>query len=176
MIHLPDTTSKAPRKRWPDFVLLGIGIVAIALMATAFLRGQDFSPGEEIRSENVEEVAASLEDTLYPPRDILIFDGRSEIVHVYLAVRDLDPEARVEARVERVGHGSPIARLFGSGGGIRVVEADEEQLAPSEEGVSGVVKFEVREAEGGRLPTGNYEVVVTVDGREAAVKRFVIQN
>lgn len=180
MRHIPDTTSKAPRRRWPDVVLLCIGVLAILLVLAAFFRGQDFSPGEEISSGSIEEIAASLEDTLYPPRDILLFDGRSEVVYVYVAVRNLDPDVRLEARVERAGSGSPLARLFsgifGSEGGLRVVEGGEEQLAPSRDGVSGVVKFEVRGEEGERLPEGNYVVSVSMDGREAAVKRFVIQN
>lgn len=156
--------------------LLCLGVVAISLLLTAFLRSQDFSPGEEVNSESVEEIAASLEDTVYPPRDILLFDGRSEVVYVYMAVRDLDPEARVEARVERAGNAAPIRSLLGFGGGLRVVEGGEEQLAPSENGVSGVVKFEVREGEGARLPVGNYEVDVRIDGTVAASKRFVIQD
>lgn len=146
------------------------------LMLTAFLRGQDFSPGEEVSSENIEEIAASLEDTLYPPRDILLFEGRSEVVYVYLAVRDLDPDARIEARVSRSGFGAPVARLFGVGGGLRVVEGQEEQLAPSEDGVSGVMKFEVRGEEGTRLPGGNYVVDVQINDTTAASKRFVIQD
>lgn len=176
MSFIPDTRSKEPRRRWPDFVLLGLGILAASLLVMAFLGGQDFSPGGEVESPAVEEIAASLEDTIYPPRDILIFDGRPEVVYVYVAVRDLGEDADIEARVERAGYGSPVGRLLGSGGGIRVVEGGEEQLAPSEEGVSGVVKFEVRGGSGESLPGGNYVVEVDVDGTVAASKRFVIQN
>jgi len=174
--YIPDTRSKEPRRRWPDFVLLGIAVVAAVLMVVAFLGGQDFSPGEDVDSPAVEEIAASLEDTIYPPRDILLFEGGPEVVYVYLAVRDLEEGADIEARVERSGYGSPVSRLFGSGGGLRVVEGGEEQLAPSEEGVSGVVKFEVRGGEGRSLPGGNYVVDVEVDGTVAASKRFVIQS
>ncbi len=173
---IPDTRSKGPRRRWPDVALLLLGVVAVSLLVTAFLRSQDFSPGEEVRSESVEEVAASLEDTVYPPRDILLFDGGPEVVYVYLAVRDLDPDARFEASVERSGHAAPIRSLLGAGGGLRVVEGGEEQLAPSEDGVSGVVKFEVRGDGGARLPAGNYVVDTRINGTVAASKRFVIQD
>lgn len=176
MKYIPDTRSKGPRRRWPDFVLLGIGVVAIFLMVAAFLGSQDFSPGGEVDSPAVEEIAASLEDTIYPPRDILLFEGGPEVVYVYVAVRDLDVDADIEASARRAGYGAPISRIFGSGGGIRVVEGGQEQLAPSEDGVSGVVKFEVRGGEGRSLPGGNYVVDVEVDGTVAASKRFVIQN
>jgi hypothetical protein len=172
---MPDTRSKGPR-RWPDVVLLLLGVVAISLLAAAFLRSQDFSPGEEVRSESVEEVSASLEDTVYPPRDILLFDGGPEVVYVYLAVRDLEPEARFEATVERTGNVAPFRRLLGEGGGLRIAEGGEEQLAPSEEGISGVVKFEVRGEERERLPAGNYVVDVRINGTVAASKRFVIRD
>ncbi len=173
---IPDTRSKEPRRRWPDAVLLGIGVAAVVFMVIAFLGSQDFSPGEEVNSPVVEEVAASLEDTIYSPRDILLFEGGPEAVYVYLAVRDLDPESDIEARVERAGYGTPIGRLFGSGGSLRVVEGGEEQLAPSEDGVSGVVKFEVRGEEGESLPGGNYVVDVEMNGTVAASKRFVIRS
>lgn len=157
-------------------VLLLLGVVAISLLATAFLRSQDFSPGEEISSEAVEEVSASLEDTVYPPRDILLFDGGPEAVYVYMAVRDLDPEANFEATVERSGNMAPFRRFLGARDGLRIVEGGEEQLAPSEDGVSGVVKFAVRGRGGERLPAGNYVVDVRINDTVAASKRFVIQS
>lgn len=176
MRFFPDTRSKEPSRRWPELVLLAIGVLAVVLLLLAFFSEQDFSPGEEVRSENVEQIAASLEDTIYPPRDILLFEGGPEVVYVYLAVRGLEPDSEIGASVNRVGHGSPLSRVFGSGGGLRIVEGREEQLAPADEGLTGVVKFEVRGEGGGTLPGGNYTVEVRINDTVAASKRFVIQD
>lgn len=174
MTYIPDTTSKRTR-RWPRIALLATVVVVALVALSSLLPGRSFSPGEEISSPKVERVAASLEDGIYPPKDILLFEGGPEAVYVYIAVRDLDPEAGVRATVERDGNETFLSKVFGPEDGIEVVEGNEEQLAPSEEGVSGVIKLKVRNKAQGALPPGNYTVGVASGGSEMVEKRFVIR-
>ncbi len=51
MTALPNTTSsKEAGRRWPLYVLVAIVLVALTLGVEAFLRAENFSPGEEIVS------------------------------------------------------------------------------------------------------------------------------
>jgi hypothetical protein len=179
---LPDTATRKTRRRWPGYVLVGVGFAALLLAAVALLQDRGFSPGEKLYAQELEDVAVSAEDTSYPPSDVLRFDRRPEVVYVYLAVEDLPRDSDLEARVERSGRQSALSWLLGGGEGIEVLDGQEEQLGPSGGGVAGVVKFAVREDSGEPLPAGNYTVSIYAgpEGRDsrdlAALKYFVIQG
>lgn len=158
MNYLPDT-SKTAGRRSAGPVLAAAGFAVLLLAVVLSLVPDDFSPGEELVSPGVEDIAASPEDTTYPGSDALRFDDGPEVVYVYLRVEDLAKDGDLGARVERASKTSALGRLFG-GGGLRVVDEDEDRLGVSGGGVSGVVKFAVRPASGGRLPPGNYTVEV----------------
>jgi hypothetical protein len=119
----------------------------------------NFSPGEELISPGAKDIAVSQEDTMYPTSDRLRFDGRPEAVYVYLRVEDLAAYHDLEARVGRATRASVLGRLLG-GGGLVVSNEGEERLSVYYGGASGVVKFAVRPASGGRLPSGDYTVAV----------------
>jgi hypothetical protein len=176
---LPETSTKKARRRWPGYVLVGVGLAALLLTAVALLQDRSFSPGEELYAQELEDVAVSAEDTSYPPSDVLRFDRRPEVVYVYLAVEDLPRDSDLEASVERSGRQSALSRLLGGGGGIEVLDGQEEQLGPSGGGIAGVVKFAVREESGEPLPAGRYTVRIYTgpESRDlAAIKYFVIQG
>lgn len=118
-----------------------------------------FSPGEDLTSPGAKDIAVSEQDTTYPGSDTLRFDGRPDVVYVYLRVEDLAAEGDLEAGASRTTRTSVVGRLLG-GGGLRVVDLDEEPLGVSGGGVSGVLKFAVRPASGERLPAGDYTVAV----------------
>jgi hypothetical protein len=142
---------------------VGFGVVLLA--AVFWLWPDNFSPGESLPSSGVRDIAVSRKDTTYPNSDALRFDGRPEVVFVYLRVEDLD-DAGFEAWVGRSARDSVLGRLIGEGG-LRVVDRSEEPLGLSGNGVSGVLKFAVLPASGGRLPAGNYTVEV-YNGQEGA--------
>ena len=152
----------------------------VLLAAAISLWPDDFSPGEVLISPGAQDIAVSREDTTYPTSDALRFDQRPEVVYVYLRVEDLD-EGDFEARVGRTAKDSVVGRVMGDGG-LRVVDRSEEPLGASGGGVSGVLKFAVRPASGGRLPAGNYTVEVDNlsggPGRGSAVARkyFVVRR
>jgi hypothetical protein len=176
---LPDTSTKKAHRRWPGYALVGIALAGLLLAAVALLQDRGFAPGEQLYAPELEDVAVSAEDTSYPPSDVLRFDRRPAVVYVYLAVEDLSRESDLEARVERSERQSALSWLLDEGGGIEVLDGQEERLGPSGGGVAGVVKFAVREESGEPLPAGNYTVSIYAgtDGRElAATKYFVIQG
>jgi hypothetical protein len=152
------------------------------LAAVALFQERGFSPGEELYAPGFEDVAVSTEDTSYPSSDALRFDRRPEVVYVYLAVEDLRRDSDLEARVERSGRESALSWLLGGGERIEVLDGQKEQLGPSGDGVSGVVKFAVRTESGKPLPAGNYTVSIyagseAMESRDpAAIKYFVIQG
>ncbi len=176
---LPETATKKVGRRWPGYALAAMGLVALLLVVAAQVRGEVFTPGEELYAPGFKDVAVSTENTSYPPADVLRFDSRPEVVYVYLAVEDL-PEVRdLEARVERSGRRSALSWLLGEGDGLEVSDGQEEHLGLSGGGVSGVVKFSVRAESGGPLPAGGYTVSVYASEEEAdpaARKYFLIQN
>jgi hypothetical protein len=177
---LPDTARK--RRRWPGYALAAVGLAALVLAAVALFQERGFSPGEELYAPGFEDIAVSTEDTSYPSSDALRFDRKPEVVYVYLAVEDLPRDSDLEARVERSGRESALSRLLGGGERIEVLDGQKEQLGPSGDGVSGVVKFAVRTESRKPLPAGNYTVSVYsgpegMESRDpAAIKYFVIQG
>jgi hypothetical protein len=179
---LPDTATGKTHRRWPGYALAAVGIAALLLAAVAFVQEVSFSPGEKLYATEVEGIAVSAEDTSYPPTDTLRFESRPEIVYVYLAVQDLPGDTDLKARVERSGRRPVLSRVLGGGEGIEVLDGQKEQLGPSGDGVSGVVKFAVRTESGRPLPAGNYTVSVYAgsggtEGRDpAAVKYFAIRD
>jgi hypothetical protein len=176
--QLPETASKrdAPEhRRWPVLLIVGM-LLALALWAIG--GSWFFEPGEELGASQVKDIAVSEEDTLYPPSDVVRFGERPGAVYVYLAVEGLRSGTELEARVERSGRGSLLSRLVSGREEIEVRDGQEEQLSPSEGGVAGVVKFELRAGSGGRLPAGGYTVEVYEAGEETpvAAKRFVVRG
>ncbi len=175
---LPETATRKVDRRWPGYVLAVLGLAALVLVAVTLLREESFSPGEELYAPGFEGVAVSTRDTSYPASDVLRFDGRPEVVYVYLVVEDLPSGRNLEARVERSGRQSALAWFLEGGGGLEVSDEQEEHLRPSGGGVSGVVQFAVRTESGGPLPAGNYTVSIygTEGGDAAARKYFVIRD
>jgi hypothetical protein len=179
---LPDTATKRTHRRWPGYALAAVGLAALLLAAVALLQERSFSPGEELYAPGFEDIAVSTEDTSYPSSDALRFDLRPEVVYVYLAVEDLPRDSGLEARVEHSSRESALSRLLGGGESIEVFDGRVEQLGPSGDGVSGVVKFAVRAEAGELLPEGNYTVSIyagperTESRDPAAIKYFVIQG
>ena len=176
---LPDTTTdKRGRRRLSGALLAAACSAALLLLtvvATLSLGREDFSPGEELASPGVEDVAVSPEATAYPESDAPRLDEGIRVVYVFLRVEDLAAEGGLEARVKRSSRVPALARLLG-GEGIRVLDEEEDRLGASEGRVSGVVRFAVRAASGGPLPAGAYTVEVFAAGRDVPVARkyFVV--
>jgi hypothetical protein len=176
---LPETATKKVDRRWPGYTLAALGLAALLLVVAALVRGESFTPGEELYAPGFKDVAVSTEDTSYPPSDVLRFQTRPEVVYIYLAVENLPGISDLEARVERSGRRSALSWLLGGGGGLEVSDGEEEHLVQSGGGVSGVVKFAVRAESGGHLPAGGYTVSIYAsdEGTEAAARKyFLIQN
>jgi hypothetical protein len=179
---LPETATKKVDRRWPAYALAAMGIAALTLVALALLQGGSFTPGEELYAPGFEDVAVSTEDTSYPPSDVLRFDGRPEVVYVYLAVEDLPLGRELGARVEHSGRQSALSWLLAGGDEIEASDDQEEHLGPSSGGVSGVVKFAVRAESGEPLQAGDYTVSIYAADEEtntrdvAARKYFVIEG
>jgi hypothetical protein len=145
---------------------------------TLYSGRRDFSPGEKLVAPGVEDVAVSPRATTsYPESDALRLDGGPEVVYVYLRVEDLAAYGVLQARVERWNRAPALARLFG-GGGLRLLDEEEDRLGASDGRVSGVVRFAVRAEPGEPLPAGDYTVEVSAAGQSARVplaeKYFVI--
>lgn len=179
MNFLPDTTRTKPG-RHPVILVLAVVCLGLLLLAVVISAARsDFSPGEELVSPGAEDIAVSQEDTTYPSSDRLRFEDGPEVVYVYLSVEDLTTDGDFEARVGRTSRISALGLLLGHDE-LRVVDEGEERLSVSGSGVSGVVKFAVRDGRGRRLPPGNYKVeVYTAAGgaRERSVvarKYFVV--
>ena len=175
---LPDTTtSKRDGRRSGLFLVAACCVVVLLLAVVALSSGHgDFSPGEELISPGVEDVAVSPRATTsYPESDALRLDEGPEVVYVYLRVEDLASDGGLEARVERWSRTPALSRLFG-GGGLRVLDEEEDRLGASGGKVSGVVRFAVRVESGGPLPAGDYTIEVFAAGRDGPVakKYFVV--
>ncbi len=179
---LPSTTTKGAGRRWPLFVLVVVALVALALLVEAFLRGESFSPGEEISSPGIRDIAVSEEDSLYPPPDVGRFRERPETIFVYLSVEDVPGVEDMEARVERAGSASAFSLLFARESEIEAVDEQEDQLSSDEGGASGIVKFALKTRSGEPVPPGNYTLEVhgaPAAGSEegvAARKFFVVEG
>lgn len=96
------------------YVLVAVALVALALGVEAFLRAENFLPGEEV-SPGVRDVVVSPENSLYPPPDTAHFEGPPETIFVYLSVEELPSVEDMEAQVERVGSGSVFSLLLDRG-------------------------------------------------------------
>jgi hypothetical protein len=173
---LPETaTRKKVDRRWPGYVLAVLGLAALVLVAVMLLREESFSPGEALYAPGFEGVAVSTRDTSYPASDVLRFDGRPEVVYVYLVVEDLPSGRNLEARVERSGQQSVLAWLLAGEDSLVVSDGREEHLRPSGAGVSGVVQFAVRTGSGEPLPAGNYTVsIYGTEGIDAAARKYFV--
>ena len=167
---LPDTTTdkRARRGRSGPLIAAACSAVLLLVAATLSLGREDFSPGEELASSGVEDIAVSPEATSYPESDALRLDKGHRVVYVYLRVEDLALEDGLEARVEWWKRAPALTRLFG-GDGLRVLDEEEDRLGSSDGRVSGVVRFAVRAESGGPLPAGDYTVEVSAAGRDARV-------
>jgi hypothetical protein len=176
----PDTTTGKKGERHPSTRVLAAVCCGLVLVAAAVsLWPGDFSPGEEVISAGAEDIAVSREDTTYPSSDKPRFEGRPEVLFVYIRVEDFASEGDFGARVERRARTSVLGRLLG-GDGLLVAQGGAEPLGASGGGVSGVLKFAVRPRSGSRLPEGDYteEVYTAADGAErgnpVARKYFVV--
>ena len=168
---LPDTTTHGRGGRGRAGLLVaGILLIALVLTVALSLGRQGSLPGEEIGDPGVEDIAVSPEAVPYPESDSTRLGGHHRIAYVYVRVEGLYAAGVLGARVERSGRTSALARFFG-GDALRVVDREEDRLGASGDGVSGVVRFAVREASGGPLPAGRYTVEVYADGGE---KRAVV--
>ncbi len=183
MTALPNTTSsKEAGRRWPLYVLVAIILVALTLGVEAFLRAENFSPGEEIVSPSIRDIAVSAENSLYPPPDTSRFEERPETIFVYLSVEGLPSGEDMEARVERAGSGSMFSLFFGQGARLEALDEQEDHLSKSENGATGVVKFALKTSSGEPVPPGNYTVDIygpggtDEEGGAAARKRFVVEG
>jgi hypothetical protein len=174
---LPETATRKVDRRWPGYALATMAIAALLLVAGS-LRHESFTPGKELYAQGFEDVAVSSDDTSYPPSDVLRFDGRPDVVYVYLAVEDLPRGRNLEARVGRSGRQSALSWLLFGRDRLEVSDGQEEHLGPSGGGVTGVVKFAVRAESGEPLPPGDYTVSIydSEETGDAARKYFVIQE
>jgi hypothetical protein len=174
---LPETTTRKVDRRWPGYALAVVGLAALLLVAITLLRGGTFSPGEKLYAPGFRGIAVSAQDTSYPSSDVLRFNGRPEVVYVYLSVEDLPRGSHLEAKVERSGRLSALSWLLLAGGdNLEVSDGQDERLGPSARGISGVVKFAVRAESGDPLPAGNYTVSIYSARGVAARKYFVIRD
>ena len=179
---LPNTSTKGASRRWPLYALATAALVALALGVETFLRAENFLPGKEIVSPGIRDITVSTEDNLYPPPDTSYFEEQPETVFVYLSVEDLPSGEDMEARVERAGSGSAFSLLFGSGGGLEILNEDN-NLSKGENGSTGIVKFALKTNSGEPVPPGNYTIDVygpeAADGggnSVAARKSFAVQG
>jgi hypothetical protein len=180
---LPNTTTKGADRRWPLYVLVAVVLVALALGVEAFLRAENFLPGEDISAPGIRDVVVSPENSLYPPPDTARFEEPPESIFVYLSVEELPGVEGMEARVERAELGSAFSLLFDRGASsIEVLDEQEDQLSTGENGATGIMKFVLKTTSGGPVPPGNYTVEVYepgTTGEEEAVgvrKLFVIEE
>lgn len=183
MSALPNTATKRVGRRWPLYALVAAALAALALGVETFLRAENFSPGEEIVSPSIRDVAVSAENSPYPPPDVARFETRPEAVFVYLSVEGLPSGEDMEARVQRVESGSVFSLLLGRGTGLEALDEQEDHLRRDANGATGVVKFVLRTRSGEPVPPGNYTLEVYPSGSAtegdtavAARKFFVVER
>jgi hypothetical protein len=179
---LPNTTTKGADRRWPLYVLVAVVLVALALGVEAFLRAENFLPGEDISTPGIRDVVVSPQNSLYPPPDTAHFEEPPDTIFVYLSVEDLPGVESMEARVEREESGSAFSLLFDRGASIEVLDEQEDQLNTGENGATGIMKFAVKTTSGKPVPPGNYTVEIyglgatDEEGAVAVRKLFVIEE
>lgn len=180
---LPNTTTKGAYRRWPLYVLVTVVLLALALGVEAFLRAENFLPGEDISAPGIRDVVVSPENSLYPPPDTARFKEPPGTIFVYLSVEELPGVEDMEARVQRAESGSAFSLLFDRGTDIEVLDEQEDQLSTGENGATGIMKFALASTSGEPVPPGNYTVEVYGPGatgeEEDAVavrKLFVIEE
>ena len=180
---LPNTTTKGADRRWPLYALVAVVLVALALGVEAFLRAENFLPGEDISVPGIRDVVVSQENSLYPPPDTARFEEPPVTIFVYLSVEELPDVEGMEARVERAESGSAFSLLFDRGTSIEVLDEQEDQLSTGQNGATGIVKFALATTSGEPVPPGNYTVQIYGPGatgeEENAVavrKLFVIEE
>ena len=182
MSVLPSTTTKGADRRWPLYVLVAVVLVALALAVEAFLRAENFLPGEYISAPGIRDVVVSSENSLYPPPDTAHFEEPPDTILVYLSVEELPGVEGMEARVERAGSGSAFSLLFDRGASIEILDEQDDQLSTGENGATGIMKFALETTSGEPVPPGNYTVEIYgpgATGEENAVaarKLFVIEE
>jgi hypothetical protein len=157
-------------------VLPAVCSLIVLLAAVVSFWPWAFSPGEELISPGAKDIAVGQVDTVYPTSDRLRFDGGPRAIYVYLRVENLAAYDDLEARVGRISRTSALGRVLGGGGGIVVSNEGKERLSVSYGGASGVVKFAVRPASGGRLPSGHYTVAVYAAAGGAGEDRVVARK
>ena len=156
---LPDTaSSKEVVRRWPVFVLAGLGVLALALLVVSLSRSWGFSQGEELNGDVLEGIVVSAEDGPYLPLDVERFGRRPEAVYVYVVMRRMPPGGRLEVRVERENVVSVLSRLIS--GGEEAVVLERLGVGPGPGQDLDVVRFALRERSGETVPPGNYTVSV----------------
>lgn len=161
MTALPETRSRGAGRRWPLWVLVLVALVALALLVEAFLRAENFSPGEEVRSPGIRNIAVSDKDALYPPTDVGRFTSPPEVVFVYLSVENAPADKDMEVRVRRSASASAFALLFRREPEVIAVDEQEDQFSGGEGGgASGVVKFALKTRSGEPVPPGNYTLEI----------------
>jgi hypothetical protein len=159
--RLPNTTTGKTSERYRvNLALVALCLAVLLLAGVLSLSPGGFSPGEDLVAPGAADIAVSQKDTMYPTSDRLRFDGGAEDIYVYLRVENLATYGDLGASVERTSRTSALGRLLGGGGELVVENEGEERLAVSSGGASGVVKFAVRPASGGGLPSGDYTVTV----------------
>jgi hypothetical protein len=179
---LPNTTTKGVDRRWPLYVLVAVVLVALALVLEAFLRAENFLPGEDIYAPGIRDVTISSENSLYPPPDTARFEVPPEMIFVYLSVEELPSVQGIEARVERAESGSAFSLLFDRGTSVEVLDEQEDQLSTGENGATGIMKFTLEATSGEPMPPGNYTVEIygpsaTGDEDTLAVRKlFVVEE
>jgi hypothetical protein len=183
MTVLPNTTTKGAGRRWPLYALVALALVALALGVEALLKAEKFSPGKEIVSPGIRDIAVSAEDDLYPPPDTNRFEKRPEIVFVYLSIEGLPSGEAMEAHVERVGSGSVFSLFLGRGTELEAIDEQEDHLSTGANGTTGIVKFALKTGSGEPVPPGNYTVDIYSpgatggeDGAVVARKFFVVEG
>lgn len=180
MTVLPETKSRGAERQWPLWVLVVVVLVAMALLVEAFLRGENFAPGEEILSPSIRDVAVSEEDSLYPPPNVGRFGSPPETVFVYLSVEGAPAEEDMEVSIARSRNASAFALLFEREPEVVAVDEQEDQLSSGEDGATGIVKFALKTRSGEPVPPGNYTLEVRnpggAPGGLAARKLFVIEG
>lgn len=183
MSVLPNTTTKGADRRWPLYVLVAVVLVALALGVEAFLRAENFLPGEDISAPGIRDVVVSPENNLYPPPDTTRFEVPPEIIFVYLSVEELPDVEGMEARVQRAESGSAFSLFFDRGTSIEVLDEQEDQLSTGENGATGIMKFALKTTYGEPVPPGNYTLEIygpgttgEEEGVVAVRKLFVIEE
>ncbi|QYJ14377.1 hypothetical protein Rxycam_00173 [Rubrobacter xylanophilus DSM 9941] len=173
---MPRTATRRPRRRSfaAGSALAAAAVLLLAALA-AGMEARSFEPGTSLPDPAISDLAVSDRQTPYPPAGEERFPGRPRVLYVYVAVRGLPAEEGLSARVERSGRASLLGALLGERG-VVARSSGPPRLATGGEGLSGVVRFEVRSQDGSPLPAGGYTVAVYREGREepSAVRRFVV--